>query len=385
MSTPPILSDERHSPDNLTVLRDLGLLAELAGTWEGKGFNLIARPDFVQGTNLFLQLNDTHESLKFDPIGSPIPNRTFGPNPTANPPFQDLQLNGLTYLQKIHDAQSGGALHIEPGIWVRQPNTNYPPETALKDQELVFRLGTIPHGNSLLAQGIASKFDGDPVLQAGSVLYNGSVFPSFNSTPFPIPPPPASPILNAAGSSEALSAPTPPGPPGFTQYDLGTPASATNTRTNPLPPGVDQTVVNDPITLLQNVITDQKKRGHSFSGTVLNIATQAQITFFTKPNSKTGDPTTPVNVPNGAGGIENILFLLGEDAVKSNGPNAQTALVYATFWIEKVTHPKDPTFMQLQYVQMVILNFEILKALPNAHVLIGWPHISIATLRKTFN
>jgi hypothetical protein len=39
--------------------------------------------------------------------------------------------------------------------------------------------------------------------------------------------------------------------------------------------------------------------------------------------------------------------------------------------------------MQLQYAQMVILNFEILKALPNAQVLIGWPHISVATLRKT--
>jgi hypothetical protein len=385
MSTPPVLSDIRRSPDNQTVLRDLGLLAELAGTWEGKGFNLIARPDFVQGTNLFLQLNDTHETLKFDPIGSPIPNRTFGPNPNANPPFHDLKLNGLTYLQKIHDAQSGGALHIEPGMWVRQPNTDYPPEKAPKDQELVFRLGTIPHGNSLLAQGIASKFDGDPVLQAGSVLYNGSVFPSFNSTPFPIPPAPSNPILNAAGSSEALSAPTPPGPPGFIQYDLATPASATNTRTNPLPPGVDQTVVNDPITLLQNVITDQKKRGHNFSGTVLNIATQAQITFFTNPNSPAGAPTTPLNVPNGAGGIENILFLLGEDAVKSNGPNAQTALVYATFWIEKVTHPTEPDFMQLQYVQMVTLNFEILTALPNAHVLLGWPHISVATLRKTFN
>jgi hypothetical protein len=385
MSTTPILSDIRNSPDNQTVLSDLGLLAELAGTWEGDGFNLIARPDFVQGTNLFLQLSDTREILKFEPIGSPIPNRTFGPNPNPNQPFQDLKLAGLTYLQKIHDAQSGGALHIEPGMWVRQPNTNYPPETAPKGQELIFRLGTIPHGNSLLAQGIASKFDGDPVLQASSVLYNGSVFPSFNSTPFPIPPAPASPILNAAGSSEALSAPTPPGPPGFTQYDLGTPASATNTRTSPLPPGVNQTVVDDPITLLQNVITDQKKSGHSFSGTVLNIATQAQVTFFTNPNSKPGAATTPVNVPNGAGGIENILFLLGEDAVKSNGPNAQTALVYATFWIEKVTHPTDPTFMQLQYAQMVILNFEILKALPNAHVLIGWPHISVATLRKTFN
>ena len=37
---------------------------------------------------------------------------------------------------------------------------------------------------------------------------------------------------------------------------------------------------------------------------------------------------------------------------------------------------------------MVVLNFGILTALnapPNKLVLIGWPHISVATLRKTFN
>ncbi len=378
------LSDIRNSPDNQTVLSDLGLLAELAGTWEGDGFNLIARPDFVQGTNLFLQLSDTRETLKFDPIGSPIPNRIFGPNPTAAGAPQDLELAGLTYLQKIHDAQTGGALHIEPGIWIRQPNTNYPPETAANGQQLIARMGNIPHGNSLLAQGTASVFNGDPVLPKGNVPYNGSVFPSFNSTPFPVPPPgpPTPTILNAAGSSEKGTAPNPPGP--FTQYDLTIAASAANTRTDPPPPGVTQNVVNDPITLLQNVISQQKKTGHSFSGTVLNIATQAEITFFQNPNSQAGAPTTTVPIPNGAGGIENILFLLGGNPVGNLGPNAQTALVYATFWIEKVTHPTDPTFMQLQYAQMVILNFEILKALPKS-VLIGWPHVSIGTLRKTFN
>ena len=40
-------------------------------------------------------------------------------------------------------------------------------------------------------------------------------------------------------------------------------------------------------------------------------------------------------------------------------------------------------FTQLQYAQMVVLNFPIFAALPNV-VMIGWPHISVATLRKTF-
>jgi hypothetical protein len=119
---------------------------------------------------------------------------------------------------------------------------------------------------------------------------------------------------------------------------------------------------------------------------VLNIATQAKINFFKNPNStKPTDPSTTVNVTNGAGGIENILFLEGGDPVGNKGANADTALVYATFWIERVTHPEHRPFMQLQYAQMVILEFEILKLLPQTAVNLGWPHISIATLRKAFN
>jgi hypothetical protein len=367
----------RASPDNATVLDDLGLLSELAGRWEGEGFNLIARPDFAQKTNLFLQVNRTRENLRFEPIGSPIPNRGFGQ--------RDIRLHGLTYLQKISDLTSGGALHIEPGIWVRQPDTTYPPEAApSKDQQLVARMGTIPHGNSLLAQGLASRFTGDPTLTLPTAQYNGSVFPSFNSTPFPVPPAPATPVFNAAGSSEALSAPTPPGPPGFTQYDLSISASATNTRTNPVPAGITQDILNDPILLLQAIINQQKADGYHFDGVVLNISTQSKIKFFKNKNSKPTDPTVAVSVPNGAGGIENILFLQGGDPVGSVGANAETATVYATFWIEKVTHPTLPTFMQLQYAQMVVLDFQILAALPkNANI--GWPHISVATLKKSFN
>jgi hypothetical protein len=100
----------------------LGLLQDLAGTWKGKGFNLIARPDFHDKTELYLQLNQARETLKFDPIGSSIPNRGFGQD--------DIELFGLTYLQQISDAAFDGALHIEPGIWITQPATTFPPETA---------------------------------------------------------------------------------------------------------------------------------------------------------------------------------------------------------------------------------------------------------------
>ena len=45
-------------------------------------------------------------------------------------------------------------------------------------------------------------------------------------------------------------------------------------------------------------------------------------------------------------------------------------------------HRGREAFMQLQYAQMTILNFGIL-GVPAAPIL-GWPHISVATLRKSF-
>jgi hypothetical protein len=372
------VSARRASPSETEIALNLGLLADLAGTWEGSGFNLIARPDFHDSANLYLQLNETHETLKFEPIGSSIPNRGFGQD--------DIELQGLTYLQKIHDANHGGALHIEPGIWITQAPTSFPAEAPPAGAQLISRMGSVPHGNALLAQGIAEEFDGDPTLATASAPYAFSRFPSFNSTPFPVPAAPAVPVINAAGSSEALTKP----PPNFTQYDLSNAAGPANPRTPfdttepPLPASISgvpmQTVVNDPVSLLQAAIAKQKGEGASFSGTVLNIATQATLRFFQNKNSQAGAPTVDVTLPTGGGGVENIPFLLGNQSTAE--ANAKTATVYATFWIEKVRQHGE-SFLQLQYAQMTILDFPIFAALPNI-VNIGWPHISVATLRKAF-
>ncbi len=389
VTSPERIASVRITPDNATVLAQLGLLAELIGTWTGAGFNLIARPDAQGKSNLYLQLNQTRENLKIDAIGSPIPNRGFGQD--------DIELFGLTYLQKISDVFTGGALHIEPGLWVTQPATTYPTEVAPQGAQIIARMGSIPHGNAILAQGIAQHFSGPPTLKTPSAEYAFSQFPSFNSTPFPVPPLPAVPVLNAAGSSEKLTAQAANVPP-FTPYDIDIAEGAGNPRTpfgtNPPDPPIDkntkingvgiQDIINDPITLLQQVIKTQVAEGHTFEGAVLNIASKAKITFRTKQNGSPTDPTQVVSVTNGAGGIENILFLEGGEPVGPKGPNADTALVYATFWIEKVSHPQRHPFMQLQYAQMVILDFPIFTALP-AVVNIGWPHISVATLRKDFN
>jgi hypothetical protein len=402
------VSSVRIAPDSATVLEKLGRLAELAGTWKGKGFNLIARPDFHDKTDLYLQLNRTRETLKFEPIGSAIPNRGFGQD--------DIELFGLTYLQQIADAGLDGALHIEPGIWVRQPDTTFPPENGPEPKQLVARMGTIPHGNSLLAEGVAESFTGVPVLTIPGAQYNGSLFPSFNSTPFGAPPTSPGIVFNAAGSSEKLTAPTvvPPAKP-FPQYDLSIPIGTMppgplnppftlNTRTPfdtnppepPLPTDIDgvpmQDIVNDPIVLLQKEVEQLVADGYTFEGTVLNIATATPLTFRQNPNSGPTSPTVQVVVPQFGGGIENIQFLDGESPIVGGQPqpeeNAETAVVYATFWIEKVTHKQNGhKFMQLQYAQMVVLDFPIFHLLnqtPPVYVNLGWPHITVATLRKSF-
>ncbi|MGA2412375.1 MAG: heme-binding protein [Candidatus Binataceae bacterium] len=365
----------------------MGLLAELAGTWHGTGFNLVARPDFDDQTNVFLELNLTREILEFDPISSVIPNRGF-----VN---TDIDLYGLTYLQQITDATTDGALHIEPGIWVTQPATAQPPLAPPPSGQLVTRMANIPHGNSLLAQGIATPFQGPPTISPGSNPIIGanpafSLFPSFNTTAIDLAPPlaPGVPLgapVFAAGTSEGQSKPG----GGFTQYTLTNPPSLTNTRTplgnvpEVLPPSITQDLLNDPIILLQQTIVQQIAEGYSFSGAVLNIATQSPITFFTAPviSGKTPPTTEPVSLTQAGGGAENLAFL---------DPNAETVLVYATFWLERLTHPQLPSFMQLQYAQMVMLNFPALKlGKPNANPPVpppnfSWPHVSVATLQKTF-
>ncbi|MGA3039721.1 MAG: heme-binding protein [Bryobacteraceae bacterium] len=327
----PIYPSVRISPANDAISKDLGLLAELAGTWHGKGFNLIARPDGLGGQPLFLELNQTDETLRITEIGSDIPNRGDG--------VADIDLFGLTYLQKISDSVTGGALHIEPGIWVRLPD-----DPGLPTQQNVVRMGTIPHGNALLAEGTAILV---PSLAGGTF----AIAP-VNTAPFPQGSP-----MPAGGTVSK-----------FPEFDLTVPESAANPRTPfgntppiPLPASIDgvpmQTVINDPTRLLQAAIKGQNIK----QMTVIDIATVA-------------NPTGTKPVPGGGGGIENIPFLQ---------TNANAAVVFATFWIETIAHPLLGEFMQLQYVQTVILNFPIVKP-PAPPVPFSWPHVSVATLRKTF-
>jgi hypothetical protein len=97
---PKKIPSVRIAPEATKVGDKLGFLAELRGTWEGQGFNLIARPVKQGGSPLFLELNQTFETLSFIPISSSIPNR--------GNVVDDIELFGLTYLQKVSDSVTGG-------------------------------------------------------------------------------------------------------------------------------------------------------------------------------------------------------------------------------------------------------------------------------------
>ncbi len=171
----------------------LGLLADLAGTWVGTGFNVISLPDFDShapstGPSAFrLKLNSTIETLEFTPIGGSVPNRgaltAFGAT-TGQP---DIALNGLRYLQRVSDLVTNEALHIEPGFWLSVPPTTVlPPQPAAT----LARLSTIPHGDSLMAQGGGFGVAGGPLIAAANTLptKDGKVLGPPYTTPFQDPP-----------------------------------------------------------------------------------------------------------------------------------------------------------------------------------------------------
>ena len=272
------------------------------GTWTGTGFNVIWRPNSTPGQDRFLELNRTDEVLQFEGISGPIPNRGF---------LQaDIQMFGLTYLQQIKDANNNAGLHVEPGIWATVPQTNNPAEVPT-----VVRMASIPHGTTVIAQGIATPVARPPII------------PNTNITPFVI----GNPQQKVPFPESNLSIPSnfrsPPG-------DIT---------------GITQAMVDNPNSVLISALSGQMVK----NTVVLEVSS---------------NPTAPVL----GGGVANTAFLQGSPAA---GPNAQTALVSATFWIETVQdRAGGPDVHQLQYTQTVLLNFNGLS----------WPHITVATLRRLY-
>jgi hypothetical protein len=218
--TDNVVTSFRAVSSHAALSDNLGALRDLPGFWEGTGFSLTARPDFdsADGDGLFLELNLLRETIEFTTVGSPILNRGSLQD--------DIALYGVTYLHRVTDASTGGALHIEPGVWL-----TIPPTTAPASDTSIARLSTIPHGNSVCAVGVPQYVipDGLPEI------------PPANTVPWvvgaPVPPP---------GTRNPYAA-----------YDLDTP---TEFRTKPLPAEITQAIVDDP-----NVILRQALEGHTLT------------------------------------------------------------------------------------------------------------------------
>ena len=344
---------------------DLGPLAAFVGKWKGSGFNTIFRPNNpISPTPLpnpvvppgpvsdnILELNLTAESLAFSPSLGSVPNR-------GTDPQKDIFLNGVPYLQTVSDVTNPGqsiGIHVEPGLWMIVPSTTVPDI----NESTVFRMGSIPHGTTIEAQGTFGTASGPPTIGPVDI------------TPFEIGTnPPAKIRFPSQTASNAATSRIP--------QDL-TPFINNGTIT--------QAILDDPNTILRNIISQQK----IISTTTIVIS------------------TTPV-APLFGGGTANIAFLEG-DATAAK-PNADAVLMRAVFWIETVEHtifvptlkPNDPplilnaqiripghpglsfsitppnvitipctitfTSTQIQYSQLVLLNFKGLS----------WPHVSVATL-----
>ena len=336
----------------------LGPLTAFTGTFHGSGFNTIFRPDLGSPTPLpipatndnLLELNLTQETLSFSPALGSVPNRG-----EVQP---DAFLNGVPYLQVIQDvtipSQHVG-IHFEPGLWMSMPKTTDPNVP----QPTVFRMGSIPHGTTIEAQGTFSTINGKPTI------------PTVDITPFTI----GSPSSKIPfPSQQVVNKNTPRIPQDLTSF------AAAGTIT--------QAMLNDPNTFLRNHIASQ------------TITSTTTIVIST-------NPAAPFTF---GGGLDNIAFLLGN--AQHTNPNASAVEMDATFWIETVEYTFEvpifqpgqppltipantgsagqpvPEFLvnppvaitaprqikvaatQIQYSQHVLLNFNGLS----------WPHVSVATL-----
>jgi hypothetical protein len=263
------------------VAPPLGPLEAFVGTWTGIGFNTIFRPQKqtfplptqAPGDNL-LELNLTQETLSFSPPLGSIPNRGTLQD--------DLFLNGVPYVQSINDVTNPApptGIHFEPGIWLSVPAT-----TAPKESVSVARMASIPHGTTILAQGVAFPAkSGPPTISPVSI------------TPFPIRGggPISFPSQTAANQGTARI------PQDLTPW--------TNAGT------ITQGLLDDPNAMLRKAISVQN---------ILSTTTMVVST----------DPASPLF----GGGADNIAFLLG---APSGAPaNANAVTMEATFWIETVEH-----------------------------------------------
>ncbi len=170
---------------------DLGPLKLLPGVWQntealhGRGWNMIALPSATEPDspiNYRVLVNQYNETLRFTTVDKAVPNRGIErQDPTTGNPTIDTDqfVVTLDYEQSIAQIASsdmpdsgkagdaGLAIHHEPGLFLHMTNFQ-------TDNLDVARLGTVPHGDSLLGLGQSETFDGPPAIPAVNGLPIGA-------------------------------------------------------------------------------------------------------------------------------------------------------------------------------------------------------------------
>ncbi len=160
---------------------ELGPLSLLPGKWKslpGHGWNMIALPFATaptHGFNYRLLVNQYNEELEFSLVDKAVANRGIDPVADAlessRPDRTDTDqfLVTLDYEQTITQiaaddfpqsgkaGDKGLAIHHEPGLWLFMTNE------VTNDLDIA-RLAAIPHGDSVLALGTSSEFEGAPTI-----------------------------------------------------------------------------------------------------------------------------------------------------------------------------------------------------------------------------
>ena len=362
--------------------RGLGLLADLEGTWVGSGFTLISLPAFDNVNKalpaLFrVQLNRTIETLSFSQIGGAVPNRgraitasaidasSTAATVTVTGGQHDTQLRGLTYLQKVSDAKTNAALHIETGMWMSVPpavSDSNPPGNAVppagglgltpQPAFTIARLGSIPHGDALLAEGAGVAKQGGPIITPVSSI---PTFLAGSATPgASIPNALLGPFLQAKNPTPTVDFKP--------QYVDNMNQALVDAISDDLAAGN----VLDTVALF---ISSSDYTAQLGGNPLVTAAATTAVDGFpgnrdpNNPALKLVPVGTAIVLPKPSGSVSNLPFVT---------QNANAAQLDAIFWIETVQQDDGSTRKQLQYTQTVQLNFND----------IAWPHISVATLVK---
>ena len=144
---------------------ELGPLGLLPGRWvsQGRGWNMIALPFASEGfLDYRLLLNQFDEELNFTLVDKGVPNRGVTDDHETQ---TDQLVVTLDYEQVVHQVSvvdepastvtgaPGAAIHHEPGLFLNMLNE-------IPDGFDIARLGTIPHGDAVLALGKSSVVEG---------------------------------------------------------------------------------------------------------------------------------------------------------------------------------------------------------------------------------